>query len=130
MKPLLKFTSRRFFALAVVASLTTLVGCVVVPRPYSGGQYPQQYPSQQPAPQAQDYYESSVPPPPPRDEVYGVAPAVGWIWLSGYWGWNLGRHVWIGGQWSAPRQGHHWVPHRWERHGNGWRMNHGHWARR
>ena len=131
MKPELMSSSRRALGLAALAAAASLAGCIVVPRPYSnGGSYPYPQGAPQGGPQPQGPYEANVPPPPQRDEVYGVAPVVGWIWLSGYWGWNLGRHVWIGGQWAAPRHGHYWVPHRWERNGNGWRMNDGHWARR
>ena len=36
-----------------------------------------------------------VPPPPPRVEVIGVAPAYGYIWQGGYWAWVGGRHQWV-----------------------------------
>ena len=106
-----------------LALLATLSGCYIVPaRPYYGGeQRPPVYANEAPIPEG---------PPPPRDEVYGVAPALGWLWLGGYWGWNLGRHVWIGGHWEAPRVGQYWVPHRWAPVRGGWHLNQGYWARR
>ncbi|MBL0085566.1 MAG: YXWGXW repeat-containing protein [Ideonella sp.] len=71
----------------------------------------------------------TVAPPPPQQEVIGVAPALGYLWIGGYWGWGGGRHHWVPGYWSAPRPGHTWVPHGWVRSGNGWRLNQGHWQR-
>ena len=29
-----------------------------------------------------------VAPPPPQAEVIGVAPAPGYVWFGGYWGWD------------------------------------------
>src|SRR5258708_34600214 len=51
------------------------------------------------------YYASevvTVAPPPPREEIIGVAPAVGYVWIGGYWGWTGGRHEWGTGRWGAP----------------------------
>jgi hypothetical protein len=70
-----------------------------------------------------------VAPPPPRYEVVPAAPAVGYVWIGGYWTWQLGRHVWIGGRWALPPAGHAWVPGYWNRHGNGWRWHGGYWGR-
>lgn len=93
---------------------TWLSGCVVVPA--------------QPAYQAAPVVVN-VPPPEPQVEYVGVAPYPGYIWISGFWAWQFGRHVWVGGHWSAPRPGYRWVPHAWEREGGGWRLHEGHWAR-
>src|SRR4029077_6672436 len=63
--------------LAAVACLAcaALAGCVVAPaRPYYGSEV------------------VAVAPPPPREEFIGVAPAPGYIWIGGYWGWTGGRH--------------------------------------
>ena len=68
-----------------------------------------------------------VAPPAAQVEYYGVAPAPGYIWFGGYWNWYGGRHAWVPGYWGAGRAGHVWVPHAWGRHGNGWRLNQGHW---
>jgi hypothetical protein len=105
--------ARIALALAVAAS-TLLSACIVVPagRPAYAGEV------------------VMAAPPPPQAEVVGVAPAVGYVWIGGFWNWVGGRHVWIGGHWEAPRPGHVWVPHQWMRYGNGWRMAPGHWERR
>ncbi len=120
---------------ATVAALAS--GCVMVPyggrgaySPYGGQVYSGPSSGGQ-AYGGQAYGDVvNVPPPAPQQEVIGVAPALGYLWITGYWGWNSGRHHWVPGYWSAPRQGHSWVPHRWERSGNGWRMNQGGWQRR
>ena len=89
-----------------------LAGCVVVPdqRHYPGGVV-------------------MVAPPPPREEVIGVPPVPGYVWMGGYWGWVGDRHEWVPGHWAAPRPGRHWVGHQWVRQGDGWRMREGHWER-
>jgi WXXGXW repeat (2 copies) len=99
---------------SVLILCTALAGCIVVPaRPYYAVEGP-----------------VAVAPPPPREEYIGVAPALGYVWLGGYWGWAGGRHEWVGGRWEAPRQGYHWVPHQWRQEGGGWRLHQGHWDRR
>jgi hypothetical protein len=91
----------------------TLSGCVVTARPAYVGE------------------TVMVAPPPPRVEVMGVAPAPGYVWFGGYWGWEGGRHVWVAGHWAAGRPGYYWVPHRWvPARGGGWRLAAGHWAAR
>lgn len=70
-----------------------------------------------------------VAPPVPREEVVGIAPEPGYVWLNGYWSWVGDRHEWVPGHWAAPRPGKHWVPHQWVRRGDGWRMKPGHWER-
>ena len=109
---------------AVFSIVATLAGCVVAPLggPYRATPYP--YEAGPPGPMV------DVAPPPPQYEVVPVAPALGYVWIGGYWNWHLGRHVWIGGRWAVPPSGHYWVPHRWERGGQGWRQHPGHWGRR
>jgi hypothetical protein len=98
--------------MAIAVATLALGGCVVTARPaYVVG-----------APVL-------VAPPPPRVEVIGVAPAPGFVWIGGYWGWSGGQHVWVGGHWAQGRPGYHWVPHHWEPAGGGWRLAPGHWAR-
>ena len=95
-----------------LASGLALPGCVVVPD--------------------QGHYAGRVvmvAPPPPRVEVIGVAPAPGYVWAGGYWGWVGGRHEWVPGHWVAGRPGRHWVAHAWVREGDGWRLRPGHWER-
>jgi hypothetical protein len=91
---------------SAVLMLSLLGACVVAPAP---GPYVE------------------MAPPPPRVEVVGVAPAPGYFWIGGFWGWEGGRHVWHEGRWEAPRAGYHWAPHAWVREGGGWRQHEGHW---
>ena len=93
-----------------------LAGCVVAPAPYTAA-----YPG---------YVVVPGPPPAPRVDVVGVAPAPGYIWISGYWGWGGAQYVWHPGRWSAPRPGYNWMAPRWEQHGGAWRERPGHWQRR
>jgi hypothetical protein len=102
-----------FACLLVGASLT---GCVVAPR--SG-----------PAVVYDDVAVVDTAPPPPREELIGVAPYPGYFWISGVWFWEGGRHAWHPGYWEAPRPGYRWVPHRWERVGNSWHLRSGGWRR-
>ena len=114
-----------FSAVAVTGLAALLSGCVVAPaRPY-----PYAYPPG--PPQGYSAPETEVPaaPPPPREEYVGVAPVLGWIWLSGFWAWQANRHIWIGGHWEAPRPGYRWYPYEWHRHGGGWRQRGGRWGR-
>jgi hypothetical protein len=98
-------------AIALFLATAALGACVVEPvrPPYYGGAY------------------VTVEPPPPRVEVIGVAPAPGYFWVSGYWGWAGGRHQWYPGRWEAPRPGYRYVPHAWVREGGGWRLHEGRW---
>ncbi len=101
-------------ALSVMAaSAASLGGCVVTPGPAA-------------------YYEyEDVPygPPPVHTEVIGVAPAPGYIWIGGYWGWSHDHYSWNPGRWEAPRPGYRWAPPRWEQHGDRWRGTRGRWER-
>ena len=109
---------RRTALAATCASVLLFSGCVVAPYGPAGG-YGGGY--------GDVVYAA---PPPPQQEVIGVAPIAGQIWIGGYWGWGGGRHQWVPGRWATPRAGHVWVPHAWTRSGNGWRLNEGHWQRR
>jgi hypothetical protein len=103
-------------AVALVLASAALGACVVQPVGYGG----------------RPYYGGgayvTVAPPAPQVEVVSVAPVPGYIWLSGYWGWNGGRHEWVPGRWEAPRPGYRYEPHHWEREGGGWRLHEGRWA--
>jgi WXXGXW repeat (2 copies) len=111
------------FVLTVLAA-TALSGCIVAP---VGGPYrsvPTPYEAGPPGPPIE------YAPPPPQYEVIPVAPAVGYVWIGGYWNWQVNRHVWIGGRWALPPAGRYWVPHRWDRGPGGWRHHPGYWGRR
>ena len=71
----------------------------------------------------------TVDPPAPRLEVIGSAPAPGYVWIDGYWGWDNGAYAWRQGRWERPRSGYRWVPHRWQRDSGGWRLSAGYWQR-
>ena len=76
-----------------------------------------------------DVAVTNVPPPPPYAEVIPVAPFLGAVWISGYWGWSGGRHHWVGGHYKWPRPGYGWRPHRWEPRGSQWHLRGGGWVR-
>ena len=118
-------------AIAAAAAVSVMSGCVVAPRPHY---YPQPVPVQPVyAPQPGYVAQPGVVvveagPPAPYAEVIGVAPAPGYVWISGAWFWEGGRHVWHRGYWSAPRPGHYWVAHHWEQVGHSWHFREGYWA--
>jgi hypothetical protein len=119
----------------MIAAATLVSGCIVAPRPYG---YQQPMPIYRDTTAYQQTYPDSAPepivaytaPPPPQDEVIGIAPAPGFFWIGGIWLWQGGRHVWQPGHWNAPRAGFAWVPHRWQHVGNAWHLTGGHWLRR
>ena len=77
------------------------------------------------------YYSGyvSVPPPPPRREVIGVAPGPGFLWIDGYYGWRSGGgYYWVPGRWERPPRPHaHWAPGRWEKTHHGYAWHDGRW---
>lgn len=117
--------ARRAGLLSVALGAAALAGCVVAPYPVRGGRGPvQQDPGYDDGPVVM------VEPPPQQYENPGVAPALGYLWIAGYWNWVGSRHAWVRGHWALPRVGWFWTPHRWARHGRGWRMAPGGWRRR
>jgi hypothetical protein len=102
----------------VLAATLGLSACVVAPLP--GPQY-----GGDPGP----VVISPMAPPPMPAEAVVAAPAPGYIWIGGYWGWAGGRHVWTPGRWTAPRPGYHWQPRRWSQGPGGWHQHGGYWAR-
>lgn len=109
-------TTTRSIAAALLVGLAS-AGCVVAP---VGPRYGY----------ADDPTVVGVEPPPPQYEVVGVAPAVGMVWLAGYWAWAGSRYAWRPGHWARPHPGHYWEPHRWERGRGGWVSRGGQWRRR
>lgn len=67
-------------------------------------------------------------PPAPLVEVRPIAPAVGYVWVPGYYRWDHRSYQWTAGHWMKPPHRHAtWVEPRWVHERNGWRMNRGHW---
>lgn len=104
---------------AACALAVVLGGCVIAPL---GSRYDRYSAEEGPI--------VATAPPAPQYEGTPAAPGPGYVWIGGYWGWNLGRHVWIGGRWALPPAGHAWVPGYWGRHAQGWRWQGGYWGRR
>src|SRR5580658_9370343 len=92
--------------LAVMLAASALTACMENTRPAPGYAYAPGYVEQ-------DIAVSDVAPPPPQEEVIGVAPSPGYFWIGGVWFWEGGQHVWHPGRWQAPRAGYRWVPHHW-----------------
>ena len=109
------FRVRRVLGLAMLALGASLAGCVIAPYPRHADH--------------DDGGVVVVEPPPVRIERPGPPPAVGYLWIDGFWNWSGGRHVWIPGRWEARRPGYHWEPHRWERGHRGWARRGGEWRR-
>lgn len=73
-------------------------------------------------------YYASMPPPPLRAEVRGVAPGVGFVWIDGYWGYSGGRYAWVPGYWGRPPRGRsRWEPGRWETRRGRYQYRQGRW---
>ncbi len=70
-----------------------------------------------------------VRPPAPYQEVVGLAPAPGYVWVDGYWAWQGGQHVWVRGRWMAPpHPGHVWIRSGWTLRGGQYVFMPGRWA--
>lgn len=107
------FPVRRALAVTMLVLGAGLTGCVVAP-------YPRHM---------DDGGVVLVEPPPVRIERPGPPPAVGYIWIDGFWNWSGGRHVWMPGHWEPHRPGQRWEPHRWEHGQRGWERRGGAWRR-
>lgn len=69
-----------------------------------------------------------VGPPAYREEVIGVAPGPGYVWVAGYWAWGGADYYWVPGRWVArPYPRAVWVPGRWRAHRHSWYWVEGHW---
>lgn len=108
---------RRTLSVALLALGAGLAGCVVAPYPRHGEHG------------GDDGEVVIVEPPPVRVERPGPPPAVGYLWIDGFWRWSSGRHHWVPGHWEAQRPGRRWEPHRWERGPRGWYQRGGEWRR-
>ena len=85
-------------------------------------------PAPAPVPSAPTEIVVTAPPPPLQREVVYERPSPNHVWISGYWGWHLGKHVWVSGRWSTrPRANVVWVSPRWELRGNRYVLIDGYW---
>jgi hypothetical protein len=70
--------------LTTVLAACSLSACVVVPdRPYYGGNSGYN--------NGDNYNDGpvvNVPPPAPQSEYVGPAPALGYVWITGFWAWR------------------------------------------
>lgn len=106
-----------------VAVTWGLSACVVAPYPQNQVVYPQ-------GGLGETEIVVGVAPPAPYVEVIPVAPFLGALWISGYWGWSQGRHQWVPGRYVQPRPGQRWQPHQWMQGPRGdWHLRGGRWAR-
>ena len=95
------------FPLFLLAS-AALTGCAVVPAPVDyGPAYGPAYPT--------TIYAAPPAPPAPRIEYPGPPPAVGYVWIDGYWNWGGSRYLWVPGRWSAQHPRPAWQPEPWPR---------------
>ncbi len=68
------------------------------------------------------------PPPPPRAEFYGVAPAPGYVWIGGFWARRGPGYAWVPGRWARPPRPHaRWEAGRWEHRHGGYYWHDGRW---
>ena len=77
-------------------------------------------------------YVVEGPPPPVQEEVVVEAPGPEFVWIGGYWDWDLGvRHyVWRGGRWERPPHAQaRWVAPHYEFRGGRHYFVRGHWRR-
>lgn len=72
-----------------------------------------------------------VAPPAPLQEVVTVAPAVGMVWMPGYWSWTGVRYQWYRGRWAHPPVGRgYWHPGYWHHTPRGHAYVQGRWHAR
>jgi hypothetical protein len=69
-----------------------------------------------------------VGPPPYREEVIGVAPGPGFVWVRGYWQWGGSAYAWVPGRWVRPPYRHaRWQAGHWRHRREGWYWVAGRW---
>jgi hypothetical protein len=69
-------------------------------------------------------------PPEPKPEVKTPCPALGYIWVAGYWDYIGGHHVWRDGRWVQGKPGYEYVRARYEFDGKAWQFHVPHWHKR
>jgi len=67
-------------------------------------------------------------PPPIIVESRPPLPGQGFIWIDGYWNWNINKYAWERGHWAVPpHERTVWVAPRYEKHEQGYRYMPGQW---
>ena len=67
-------------------------------------------------------------PPPPRVEVFGAAPGVGFVWTPGFYAYRGDSYVWTDGLWlRPPREGLGWIEPRYVGIGGHYYFQSGRW---
>jgi hypothetical protein len=78
------------------------------------------------APAPSTVYVATAPPPPVYEEP-GPPPAVGFVWINGYYDYDGGHYVWRHGYWDHGRPGQVYVHDQWEHGPHGYYHERGHW---
>ncbi len=67
-------------------------------------------------------------PPPPRVEIAGATPGVGWVWIPGHYRSDRAGYIWDTGHWDrVPRGRRRWQPGHWAHSRQGWYWTEGRW---
>ncbi len=69
-------------------------------------------------------------PPAAIAEVKPPAPALGQIWIAGYWDYLGGQSVWRAGRWLEGKVGYEYIRARYEWDGQSWQFHLPHWKKR
>jgi hypothetical protein len=73
----------------------------------------------------------NIAPPPLPVYVQPACPAVGYIWVPGYWAWNDGAYYWVPGTWVLPPEvGLLWTPGWWGWNDGAYMWHAGYWGPR
>ena len=75
-------------------------------------------------------FEVDAPPPALQEEVVLAQPGPEYVWIGGFWDWDVGRrtYAWRGGHWDRPPHPRAvWVPSHYERRGDRHYYRRGHW---
>ena len=80
-------------------------------------------------PDQPDIYVQTAPPP-PVVEVEPVPPGPDYVWIGGFWDWNVpqNRYVWTRGHYEHSRPNAVWVAPHYDAAAH--RFSHGHWSGR
>lgn len=74
--------------------------------------------------------EVGGPPPGVHADLQVTSPGPDYVWVPGYWDWNLGsgEWFWAPGVWIRPPHDHaRWVAPRYDHHRSHWKYQRGHW---